>query len=103
MTIAALRPRPHQLVPETGERRLSLKNHHAAKLRQIAEEAGALAACAEKIANMADEVTARGGVLIIQPQIAFLTGALARLYKDWAVCESLQSLHLIKKEREPGR
>ena len=40
---------------------------------------------------MAQEVLDQGGHLLVQPRIAFLTGSLARMIKDWGVIEQLQA------------
>lgn len=70
----------------------SMQKMHRAKLEQIRSDAVALAGTAVRISQAVDEVLDKGGVAQIQPQMAFLTSALARLSKDWGVIEYLQSL-----------
>ena len=62
------------------------------RLEQIRAEATSIAGTAVKISQAINEVLDRGGMTHIQPQMAFLTSAIARMTKDWGVVEHLQSL-----------
>jgi len=73
---------------------------HRRRLEHIVRDAAALAAAARKIAEAAAETIAGGGQLQVQPQINALTGAHARLLKDWGVIEHLQ---LIGTRQREGR
>jgi hypothetical protein len=80
------------------ERRSTLRAAHRRSLRAIAEGATQLASAAERIAQVAEEAhnaSARSHIQV-QPQINFLTGALARLIKDWGVLEHIQSFPTIQ-------
>lgn len=63
---------------------------HKGRLNNIMDEAEHLAGTMTKIANECREVLEQGGQLHAQPQVAFATGSLARLIKDWGVVEQLQ-------------
>lgn len=64
---------------------------HRSRLAQIEAEASATAGALQRIALAAQEVLARGGQLQIQPQMAYATGSILRMVKDWGVVESLQA------------
>ena len=84
-----------------GERRLSPRRQHETKLRQMIETATQLADVADRIVKAAEQVSSEGGLLDVEPQMRFVTSAYVRLVKDWAVTESLQTLHRgnVKHER----
>ena len=63
---------------------------HRTRISQIESEAAALAGALQKIADTAQEVLTRGGQLQVQPQVAFITGGIARMLKDLGVVEQLQ-------------
>ena len=67
-----------------------LKAMHATKLKSILTDAEAVSGTMLKIVHEINQVLDQGGVIHIQPQIAFLTGSLARMNKDWGVIEHLQ-------------
>lgn len=72
---------------------------HKTRLSQIEAEAAALAGTCQKIAQQAAEVLEKGGALQVQPQIAFITGSVARMVKDWGVIEQLQSVGVVQPRR----
>lgn len=74
--------------PTSGEARMHAVHH--VRLGQIHEQAEAIRGTADMIANAIAESLAAGGQISIQPQIAFLTSAFARMQKDWGVVEQLQ-------------
>lgn len=78
------------LPSHTAAARQSIRADLTDRLRHIAQDAEAFAACAEKLGQMAEEAAKNGTAVILQPQVQFLTGALARLQKDWGVVEHLQ-------------
>jgi hypothetical protein len=63
---------------------------HRIRLAQLQTEADNLAGAARKISDTIAETLARGGSVSIQPQIAFITGSMLRMMKDWGVIEQLQ-------------
>jgi len=58
---------------------------YATRLAEIATGAAALAGAATKVSQASEQVFEHGGTINIQPQVAFMTGAMARLLKDWGV------------------
>lgn len=68
------------------------------KLKQIAEDADSLQGTAKKITHMTDEALIKGGVVAIQAQMAFITGAHARMMKDLGVIEFLQNQGVVLKK-----
>jgi hypothetical protein len=79
------------------ERRQQLRADHKRKVTVVATEAANIADCAQRVANAADEARESGDHLNIQPQIGYLTGALARLIKDWGVVEHLQKFQALAR------
>lgn len=64
---------------------------HRRALKQLSEEAVRAMQNAALMANAIDEVLKeKGGKINVQPQMAFLTGSLARMQKDIGVIEYLQ-------------
>jgi hypothetical protein len=84
------------------ERRSQLKLAHGSKTTALAQEADRIIGCAQLIAHAAEEAAANGTPLQIQPQIAFLTGSLARLIKDWGAVEYLQMVQQTGARRATG-
>lgn len=74
--------------PYSGESRMHAQ--HRTRLAQMQTEAEQLAGNARMIADAIAETLATGGKLSIQPQMAFMTGTLMRMAKDWGVVEQLQ-------------
>lgn len=70
----------------------SLRIQRRNRLRTIAREAEAAAQTAAKLCGAAKEAEASHTRLEVQHYIAFLTGALARIQKDWGVVEHLQAI-----------
>lgn len=68
------------------------------RLEGIRDEAIALASAAARISQAAQQSLERGGILSIQPQVAFVTGAQARMMKDWGVVEHLQGQGVVLKK-----
>ena len=64
---------------------------HRRKVESLARDAEEAAGTLRLIANRLAETLERGGAASIQPQMAFLFGALARMQKDWGVVEHLQA------------
>ena len=85
----------------TGES-VSQTDHRRA-LEQIRDAAISVAGTAAKIAEAANEVLDKGGTLNVQPQLAFITGAHARMLKDQGVVEHLQKRGTSQKRRTPPR
>jgi hypothetical protein len=67
-----------------------LKAARTQKLRAIAEDAANLAGCAQRVSEAAREAADGVGAAQLQKQMAFLTGALARMQKDWGAVEYIQ-------------
>ena len=86
-----------------AERRQQLRGEHRRQLVTIGHGADGIADCAKRIAQAADEAHANGGTLNVQSQINFLTGALARLIKDWGVCEHLQKFQAVAAAPREGQ
>lgn len=74
---------------------------HRSRLLQIVEEANSLEGTARRLAQMAQEVLDRGGVLQAHGQITFITGSYARLLKDVGVVEQLQGDGVAQKGKSP--
>lgn len=70
----------------------SLRIQRRTRLRAIAREAEAAAQTAHKLHQAALEAESTGSNLDVQHYVAFLTGALARVQKDWGVVEHLQAI-----------
>lgn len=75
----------------------SLRIQRRTRIRAIAREAEAAAQTAAKLCHAAKEAEATNGLLDVQHYLAFLTGALARLQKDWGVVEHLQAIDAERK------
>ena len=85
-----------------AERRQQLRADHKRKVTVVATEAANIADCAQRVAAAADEARENGNLLSIQPQIGYLTGALARLIKDWGVVEHLQKFQALARQQTGG-
>lgn len=59
------------------------------RLEQMKKDAESTAGTAQKAAQAIAEILEKGGTLDIQPQMNFLTGAHARMVKDYGVIEFL--------------
>lgn len=70
-----------------------LSNAHVLRKRmtQMQQDAETLVGVAQLIANRLAQVLACGGASSVQQQMAFITGAVARMQKDWGVIEHLQA------------
>lgn len=79
-----------ELVHRPSETRLSMKAELNGAMTNVLNECEAIAGAATKIAQKIEETRNTGGMLNIQPQIMFLTGAMARMLKDLGVAEHLQ-------------
>ena len=75
---------------------------HRSRLEQIRKEAATVAGVALKIIQTMDQVLEVGGTASIQPQMSYLTGALARITKDWGLVEYLQQLQGVA-QRKPAQ
>jgi hypothetical protein len=64
---------------------------YAARLALIRDEAASLATAAAKVVGAIEQVLEQGGAASIQPQMAFMSGEMARMTKDWGVVEYLQA------------
>lgn len=73
-----------------SEIRLTMKAELNGAMNNVLTEAEGIAGAATKIAQKIQEIRDRGGMLNIQPQIMYLTGAMARMMKDLGVVEHLQ-------------
>lgn len=73
---------------------------HRARIETIRNEAIALGGTVSKIAAALTQALEKGGAANIQPQIAYLTGAHARMLKDWGVVEQLQQ-HGVTQRKPP--
>jgi hypothetical protein len=69
----------------------TLKEVRAAKLKALIVEADSLAGTARHVEQAATEALAEGNDVNLQKQMAFMTGALARMLKDWGAIEYLQT------------
>lgn len=85
----------------TGES--SMQAQHRVRLQQIQNEALSLAGTATKIAQEINQVLDRGGMAHIQPQMQYLTGAYARMSKDWGVVEHLQHNGVSQRKPQPKK
>lgn len=75
----------------------SLRIQRRTRLRVIAREAEALAQTAHKLHQAALEAEKTGHSLDAQHYMAFITGANARVQKDWGVVEHLQAIDAERK------
>lgn len=75
----------------------SLRIQRRTRLRAIAREAEAMAQTAHKLHQAALEAERTGANLDVQHYISFLTGAMARIQKDWGVAEHLQAIEAEKR------
>lgn len=73
-----------------SEIRLTMKAELNGAMNNVLTEAEGIAGAATKIAQKIQEIRQQGGLLNIQPQIMYLTGAMARMMKDLGVAEHLQ-------------
>lgn len=71
---------------------------HRKRLQAIRDDAMSVSGTTLKIAQAINQLLENGGILNAQPQIAFLTGAYARILKDIGVIEHLQSQGVIQKK-----
>lgn len=81
-TIARLRP---------AESTVTMRQRHRQTLLQIIECAAQLSATGGHIVDRARETLAKGGKCSIDPQLRMVTSAHARLLKDTALLEYLQT------------
>jgi hypothetical protein len=96
-----LRPSPPSRA--FAERRQQLRGEHRRQLSIIASAAADIAECARRIAQAAEEAIETSGSLNMQPQMAFLTGALIRLVKDWGSVEHMQKFQTIANQQREGK
>lgn len=99
MKIAQLVPAPRVHREPPGV--VSMRDEHKATLANIAAEAAAIAGIASRIGLAAHEIMRDGGTISMQAQINYLTGALMRLNKDWAIVERLQGRGSIVRRDNP--
>lgn len=76
---------------------------HRTRLEQLRNEAIGMAGAATQIAQAITQTLEQGGTVNIPKQIAFLTGALARMQKDAGVVEYLQLQGTVQKKRAVPR
>ena len=88
-------------VDKPGE--ASMQSDHRKRVLQIREDAVSLAGTAHKIVEAANQVLEQGGFFSIQGQMAFITGAHARMMKDIGVVEHLQNKGVSQKKRPPTK
>lgn len=62
-----------------------------------------MAGTAAKIAEACEQVLALGGVLVVDPQVAFLTGAHARILKDYGVVGHFKMEGVVLHKPAPTR
>lgn len=67
-----------------------LERIHRDRLEQIRNDALGVAGAANKIAQSITQVLENGGTIETQRQMHFITGAYARMLKDFGVVEQLQ-------------
>lgn len=79
------------MTPSRSIGAMTVKEVRTAKLKALIAEADSLAGAARKIEQAASEALDTGADANLQPQMAFLTGSLARLIKDWGAVEYLQT------------
>lgn len=77
-------------VRRPSETRLSMRAELRGAVGNVQKEAAGIAGAAAKIVAASQEALTDGGNISIQGQVAYLTGALARLMKDLGVVEHLQ-------------
>ena len=88
------------VVHREPDSKVSMEADHRTTVAHIAEEAARMAAAALRVSQAAEQVLHQtGGQVLFQPQVTFLVGSLARLQKDWAVCDHLQTRGA--KQRRP--
>lgn len=81
---------------------LSIKQaSHRKRLQDLQAEVIALSGNANKIAQAINQILSEGGKLGVAPQIAFLTGAIARIHKDFGVIEYLQATQGVEQNKCP--
>lgn len=96
-------PRVHR----TPDSVVSLARDYTGTINHLETEAANLATAAARMVqmvNQAKNVAANGErevKLGLQQQMAYLTGAMLRLHKDWAVVEHMQARGAAMKQR-PG-
>ena len=71
---------------------------HRRRIEQARDIAISLAGNYAKIAEGMTEVLEQGGVINVQNQVNFVTGANARFFKDYGVIEHLQNIGAIQKK-----
>ena len=78
-----------------------LEQLHRSRLIELQREAAQVASTGLRISQALSQILDQGGKAHIQPQMAFLTGALARMMKDWGVIEQLQQEGTTQRNRQP--
>jgi ribosomal protein S1 len=78
------------VINRPSEVRQSMRAEHESAVRNVEKEAEAIAGNAQRIAMAIREALDSGGIVQVQPQVAFITGSLMRLVKDLGVAEHLQ-------------
>jgi len=76
----------------------TVQAQHRKRLEQIRDDSIGVAGTAAKISQAMVQALEQGGTVNIQPQIQFLTGAYARILKDFGVVEHLQYLGATQKK-----
>lgn len=94
-------PVPRNEPQRPSENRLSMRAEHKGAVQNVANEAAAIAGAAAKIVQIVQQALAEGGSISIQTQVAFITGAQARLLKDLGVVEHLQR-HGVQQKKLPN-
>ena len=69
---------------------VTMRSRHRQALLNLIEQAAAISQAAALITDKANETLHRGGAVSVQQQLNFITGAHARLVKDWGLIEYLQ-------------
>ena len=71
--------------------RTTIGDDYRWRVARLRQELEALLGVANKLVNEVNEVGSTGGTLVIQPQLNYLTGCVARIQKDFGVIEHLQT------------
>ncbi len=77
----------------------TLPEIHESRLRAIQQNASQIAGTARQIELAIDELLAKGGIINVQGQIAYIVGAMMRMQKDFGVIEQLQQYGIRHKPR----
>lgn len=80
-----------------GENRTSMRAMHKQKLKDVKAEIEMLTGMLTRTSQRIDEILANGGTLGAHGQMNFLTGAYARIMKDVAIVDYLQSQGVFQK------